>query len=40
VAKGRVHRTKQGSSVFYTAAGAPQQEAAPTGEPQPETATA
>ncbi|MGW3449516.1 hypothetical protein [Streptomyces sp. NPDC001076] len=39
VAKSRVHRTKQGSSVFYTAADTPGQEAASTGEAQPETAT-
>ncbi|MFK0288034.1 hypothetical protein ACIQVL_47270 [Streptomyces sp. NPDC090499] len=40
VAKSRVHRTKQGSSVFYTAADAPGQEAASACEAQPETATA
>ncbi|MFD8725613.1 hypothetical protein ACFV2H_48680 [Streptomyces sp. NPDC059629] len=40
VAKSRVHRTKQGSSVFYTAANAPGQEAASTDKSQPETATA
>ncbi|MGY5059978.1 hypothetical protein ACWDFR_38940 [Streptomyces sp. 900105755] len=40
VAKSRVHRTKQGSSVFYTTADAPGQEAASAGEAQPETATA
>ncbi|MEU5313634.1 hypothetical protein [Streptomyces sp. NPDC021562] len=38
VAKSRVHRTKQGSSVFYAAADTP--EAASAGETQPETATA
>ncbi|MEU2771438.1 hypothetical protein ABZ646_00585 [Streptomyces sp. NPDC007162] len=40
VAKSRVHRTKQGSSVFYTAAGAPGHEAGSTEKGQPETATA
>ncbi|MFF7127436.1 MULTISPECIES: BlaI/MecI/CopY family transcriptional regulator [unclassified Streptomyces] len=37
VAKSLVQRTKQGSSVFYTAVGAPEP-ATPTGEAQPETA--
>ncbi|MGY5052061.1 hypothetical protein ACWDE0_41845 [Streptomyces sp. 900105755] len=40
VAKSRVHRTKQGSSVFYTAADAPGQEAASAGEAKPEIVTA
>jgi len=35
VAKSRVHRTKQGSSVFYTAAATPEPA---TAEPQQETA--
>ncbi|WP_326800511.1 BlaI/MecI/CopY family transcriptional regulator [Streptomyces sp. NBC_01788] len=38
VAKSRIHRTKQGSSVFYTAAGTPEQEAAATDEAQHESA--
>ncbi|MFJ9567871.1 hypothetical protein ACIRQQ_48645 [Streptomyces fuscichromogenes] len=38
VAKSRIHRTKQGSSVFYTTAGAPEQEAAATDELRPESA--
>ncbi|UIX35698.1 hypothetical protein [Streptomyces sp. GQFP] len=35
VAKSHAHRTKQGSSVFYTAAAAPEPAAV---EPQPEAA--
>ncbi|MEV7321974.1 hypothetical protein [Streptomyces sp. NPDC093970] len=38
VARSRVHRSKQGSSVFYTAADAPEQEAAATDEAQAESA--
>lgn len=38
VAKSLAQRTKQGSSVFYTAAHAPEPTAAPTAEGQPETA--
>ncbi|MFJ9711634.1 hypothetical protein [Streptomyces sp. NPDC101234] len=38
VAKSRIQRTKQGSSVFYTAAGTPEPTAASRGEVQPETA--
>jgi hypothetical protein len=38
VAKSRIQRTKQGSSVFYTAASTPEPTAAPEGEVQPETA--
>ncbi|MFE1879375.1 hypothetical protein [Streptomyces diastatochromogenes] len=38
VAKSLAQRAKQGSSVFYTAANAPEPTAAPTDEVQPETA--
>ncbi|WP_406442830.1 BlaI/MecI/CopY family transcriptional regulator [Streptomyces sp. NBC_00631] len=37
VAKSRIQRTKQGSSVFYTAAGTPEPTAASKDEVQPET---
>ncbi|MEU9456257.1 hypothetical protein [Streptomyces sp. NPDC048277] len=37
VAKSRIHRTKQGSSVFYTTTGTPEHEATPADKDQPET---
>jgi hypothetical protein len=40
VARNHAQRTKQGTSVFYTATEAPEQTAAPEDQPQPESASA